>query len=48
MGNNFQRVPDKPQPVKKNPEQCEAAQENLETLNTKCASRFATTGKYGR
>ena len=35
MGNNFQQVPDKPQPVKKNPEQCKRAQENLETLNTK-------------
>lgn len=35
VGNNFQQVPDKPQPVKKNPEQCKRAQENLETLNTK-------------
>ena len=35
VGNEFDQVKTKPQPVKKNPEQCERARENLETLNSK-------------
>lgn len=34
-GNEFTQVDSKPEPIKKNPEQCKRAQENLETLNTK-------------
>jgi len=35
VGNDFEQVTKKPEPIKKNPEQCKRAQENLETLNTK-------------
>jgi len=35
VGNDFEPVKTKAEPVKKNPEQCKRAQENLETLNTK-------------
>ncbi|MFC1578849.1 DUF4124 domain-containing protein [Pseudomonadota bacterium] len=34
-GNEFEQVNAKPQPIKKNSEQCKRAQQNLETLNTK-------------
>lgn len=34
-GNEFEQVNSKPQPMKKNSEQCKRAQQNLETLNTK-------------
>ena len=35
VGNNFEPEAAKKEPVKKNPEQCKRAQENLQTLNTK-------------
>jgi hypothetical protein len=35
VGNEFEPVKTRAEPVKKNPEQCKRAQENLETLNTK-------------
>ncbi len=35
VGNDFEQVQAKPAPVKKNPEQCQRARENLQTLNTK-------------
>ena len=35
VGNEFEQVKAKQEPVKKNPEQCQRARENLETLNTK-------------
>ncbi len=35
VGNEFEQVKTRPEPVKKNPEQCKRARENLETLNTK-------------
>jgi hypothetical protein len=34
-GNEFEQVNSKPQPMKKNSEQCKRAQQNLETLNTR-------------
>ena len=34
-GNEFEQVNSRPQPMKKNSEQCKRAQQNLETLNTK-------------
>ena len=34
-GNTFEQVETKPQGVKKNPEQCQRARQNLETLDTK-------------
>jgi hypothetical protein len=34
IDNNFEQVETKPDPVKKNPEICDRAQENLTTLNT--------------
>lgn len=35
VGNDFEKIDTKPKPVTKNSEQCQRAQENLATLNTK-------------